>query len=126
MDYFKPVTVSVIGLIIPLRVMNDQDVNNARQIIKGHGLEGVLEVKMVGDGDDSYAITAGWEGPRTRVLNASKGAFLEAVASILDNPDMMNSIGFQGFLTISNDDRKSTKQHLSIKQGRIEVRTFTD
>lgn len=126
MDYFKPVKVNVTGIIIPLRVMNDQDVINAKRIIKSHGLEGILEVKIAGDSDDSYALTAGWEGPRTRVLNASKGIFLEAVASILDHPDMMNSIGFQGFLTISNDDRKSTKQHLSISQGKIEVRTFSE
>lgn len=126
MDFFKPVTVNVSGIIIPLREMDNQDVINARRIIKDHGLEGVLEVKNSGDGDDSYAITANWEGPRTRVLNAAKGFFLEAVASILDNPDMMNSIGFQGFFTIANDDRRSTKQHLSIKKGRIEVRTFTD
>ena len=126
MDFFKPVTVSISGIIIPLREMDDHDVINARRIIKDHGLEGVLKVKNSVDGHEGYSISANWEGPRTRVLNASKGFFLEAVASILDNPDMMNSIGFQGFFTIANDDRRSTKQHLSIKKGRIEVRTFTD
>ena len=106
--------------------MDDHDVINARRIIKDHGLEGVLEVNTTVDGHEGYSISANWEGPRTRVLNAVKGFFLEAVASILGNPDMMNSIGFQGFLTITNDDRRSTKQYLSIKKGRIEVRTFTN